>query len=173
MMAEGRFAARVALFAALAYVLALISIYIPNVSLSFIAVFACGALFGSKSGVSAGGVGMFLWTVFNPYGMAAVPVMIAQVIGMMAVGGLGGAVAKSSVTRSFGLRGFWIFGLMGLLSGFVYQFVVSGVNAWLFGPFRESLIAGLGFSLLTIVSNAAIFTAAYPVIVKVARRGSR
>jgi len=173
MMTEGRFAARVALFSALAYVLALVSIYIPNVSLSFIAVFACGALFGPKCGIGAGGLGMFLWTVFNPFGMAAVPVMIAQIIGMMIVGAQGGMIARLAVVRSIELKGFWIFGVMGLLAGLVYQLIVSGVNAWLFGPFRESLVAGLGFSLLTIVSNAVIFAAAYPVVVKLAARVSR
>ncbi len=173
MMAEGRFVARVAIFSALAYVLALVSVYIPNVSLIFIAIFASGAMFGSKCGLSAGGLGMFLWTVFNPFGMAAVPIMLAQIIGMMIVGALGGIVAASLIMRTIAPRGFWMFGIMGLLAGFVYQLIVSGVNAWLFGPFRESLEAGLAFALLTIISNAVIFPAAYPVIVKLAARGRR
>lgn len=173
MMAEGRFAARVAIFSALAYVLALVSVYIPNVSLMFIAIFASGAVFGSKCGVGAGGLGMFLWTVFNPFGMAAAPIMLAQIVGMMMVGALGGLVAVSPVMRTIAPRGFWLFGVMGLLAGFVYQLIVSGVNAWLFGPFRESLQAGLVFALLTILSNAVIFPAAYPIIVKLAVRGRR
>jgi uncharacterized membrane protein len=171
MKSDGKFVARVAIFSALAYVLALISMYIPNVSLSFIAVFACGALFGTKTGLSAGGLGMFLWSVFNPYGMAAVPVTLAQIIGMMIVGVLGGTIASLALMRAVVPRGFWLFGIMGLITGFVYQIIVSGVNAWLFGPFWQSLEAGLAFALITIVSNAIIFPACYPVIVKLAVRG--
>jgi hypothetical protein len=144
MNVDGKFVARVALFSALAYVLALASFYIPNVSLIFIAVFACGALFGGKTGVAAGGLGMFLWTVFNPFGMAPLPVTIAQIIGMIIVGAL--------------------------LSGLTFQVIVSGVSAWLFGPFWASLSAGLLFMLVTIISNAVIFPACYPLVVKLAAR---
>jgi len=171
MKSDGKFVARVAIFSALAYVLALLSLYIPNVSLSFIAVFACGALYGPKTGLSAGALGMFLWSVFNPYGMAVFPVTLAQIIGMIIVGALGGLIASLALMKKILPLGFWIFGLMGLVSGLVYQLLVSGVNAWLFGPFWQSLEAGLAFSLLTIVSNAIIFPACYPVIVKLAARG--
>ncbi len=170
MNVDGKFVARVALFSALAYVLALASFYIPNVSLSFIAVFACGALFGGKSGVAAGGLGMFLWTVFNPFGMAPLPVTIAQIIGMIIVGALGATVTGSAIMHRMLPRGFWMFSFLGLLSGLAFQVIVSGVSAWLFGPFWASLSAGLVFALATIISNAIIFPACYPLVVKLAAR---
>jgi hypothetical protein len=173
MNVDGRFAARVALFSALAYVLALASVYIPNVSLSFVAVFICGALYGFKTGVTAGGLGMFLWTVFNPYGMAAVPITIAQIIGMMAVGALGAIVAGTAIIKNLSPRGFAVFGLLGLAAGLAYQIPVSGVSASLFGPFWASLSAGLMFSLVTVISNLIIFAACYPLVVKLAAREKR
>jgi ECF transporter, substrate-specific component len=173
MKVDARFAARVALFAALAYILALASVYIPNVSLSFIAVFAGGALFGLKTGISAGGLGMFLWTVFNPYGIAVIPVTIAQIGGMMLVGALGATVAGSMIMRHVQRRGFWIFALLGTAGGLLYQIIVGTVNAWMFGPFWASLSAGLIFSLATIISNALIFPACYPLIVRLANRERR
>ena len=173
MIADGKFAARVALFSALAYVLALASMYIPNVSLAFIAIFACGALYGARTGIAAGGVGMFLWTVFNPLGMAAVPVTAAQIAGMMIVGGLGAGISRSMIMTRVVARGFWTFGVLGFLSGLLYQVIVGGVNAWLYGPFWQSLSAGLIFSLATIISNGLIFPACYPLVVKLAVRGRR
>ncbi len=173
MKVDARFAARVALFAALAYILALASVYIPNVSLSFIAVFAGGALFGLETGISAGGLGMFLWTVFNPYGMAVIPVTIAQIGGMMLVGALGATVAGSMIMRHVQRRGFWIFALLGTAGGLLYQIIVGTVNAWMFGPFWASLSAGLIFSLATIISNALIFPACYPLVVRLANRERR
>ncbi len=173
MKIDGKFAARVALFSALAYILALASVYLPNVSLSFIAVFTCGALFGGKTGMAAGGLGMFLWTVFNPFGMAPVPTTIAQVVGMIIVGALGATVAGSAIMRAVVPRGFAMFALLGVVSGLIFQILVSVVSAWLFGPFWESLSAGLMFALITIVSNGLIFPACYPLIVKLAVRETR
>lgn len=173
MKIDGKFAARVALFAALAYILALASVYIPNVSLSFIAIFTCGALFGGKTGMAAGGLGMFLWTVFNPFGMAPVPTTIAQIIGMMLVGLIGAAVAGSAILRAVVSKGFIIFAVLGIASGLVFQILVSVVSAWLFGPFWESLTAGVMFALATIISNGLIFPACYPLVVKLAARVNR
>jgi hypothetical protein len=171
MTVDGKFAARVALFSALAYVMALASVYIPNVSLSFITIFACGAAFGYQTGMTSGGLGMFLWTVFNPFGMAPPPITVAQIIGMIIVGALGAAIAGSAIMKKVVPRGFWIYALLGLVSGLIFQIIVSGVSAWLFGPFWQSLSAGLTFALLTIISNGIIFPACYPLAVKLANRG--
>jgi uncharacterized membrane protein len=170
MKIDGQFSARVALFTALAYILALASVYIPNVSLSFIAIFACGALFGRNTGITTGGLSMFLWTVFNPFGMAPVPISIAQIIGMMIVGALGAGVHQSTAMKKVSPRGFVIFSALGIVSGLIYQILVSLVSAWLFGPFWASLSAGLVFMLATIISNGLIFPACYPAIVKLAAR---
>jgi uncharacterized membrane protein len=170
---DGRFVARVALFTALAYVSALISVYIPNVSLIYIVVFAAGAVFGLSGGIIVGGLGMLLWSMFNPYGMTALPVTVAQVAGMMIVGLLG-AVARTSeiMTRTTGW-GFFVFVLFGLVSGLLFQLVVSTAYAWLYGPFWPALISNMGFALLTVVSNGIIFPLCYPLLVKLAAREKR
>jgi hypothetical protein len=173
MKTDGTIVARAALFSALVYILALASVYIPNVSLSFIVVFASGALYGLKTGLVVGGLGMFLWTVFNPLGMASAPTTISQIVGMMLVGALGAMLFRSGILNKTTPRGFLIFGHLGLTAGLVYQIVVNVVDAWLYGPFKERLYAGLLFSLFTIVSNALIFPACYPLVVKVARREKR
>jgi uncharacterized membrane protein len=173
MRGDGRFAARVALLSATAYVLALASVYIPNVSLIFIVVFAAGAVYGPVYGLTVGGLGEFLWTVFNPYGMAPAVITIAQIAGMMLVGALGAVLFHSNLLQRVIPRGFWICGLLGLASGLIFQVIMNVVSAWLFGPFLESLAAGLMFSLLTIVSNTLIFPVCYPVLVKMAARERR
>lgn len=165
-----RFAARVALFSALAYVLALASVYIPNVSLIFIVVFAAGVLHGLKAGLLVGGIGEFLWTIFNPYGMAALPITAAQVVGMILVGALGGVVSRLPMFTRTHKTGFAVMALMGLASGLIFQLVVNLVSAFLFQPFWESLAAGMMFSLITILSNGVIFTLCYPMLVKLRRR---
>jgi len=170
MKTDGVFAARVALLAALAYVAALASIYIPNVSLSFIVIFASGAVFGITTGMAVGGIGEFLWTVFNPLGMASLPVTIAQVVAMMLVGGIGAIVQRRAIMIKTAPLGFAVFALLGLTCGAVFQLILNGVDTLLYGQSWKYLMAGLGFSLATIVSNAVIFSVCYPMVVRLAAR---
>lgn len=170
MNASGKHTARVALFSALAYVAALASIYIPNVSLIFIVVFVSGVLWGLKAGLIVGAVGEFLWTFFNPYGLAPFPIAAAQIGGMMLVGALGVVVYRSAVLNRVGPRGFFVFGFLGLASGLAFQLILTGVDTWLYGQSWQYFVTGLGFSMATIISNMLIFPACYPLIVKLAVR---
>ena len=172
MISGGKQTARVALFSALAYVAALASIYIPNVSLIFIVVFVSGAVWGLRAGLIVGGMGEFLWTFFNPYGMAPLPMMLAQIAGMMFVGGLGSVVYKSPRLKAITPAGFAVFALLGMISGLLFQLTVNGIDTLLYGQSWAYLMAGLGFSLATIVSNALIFPVCYPLAVKVAAKES-
>ncbi|MCK5125969.1 MAG: ECF transporter S component [candidate division Zixibacteria bacterium] len=169
-MSHSQVTARVALFVALAYVLAYATAFIPNVSLIFIVFFSAGALYGLRVGLMVGGIGEFLWTVFNPFGMAPVTTTISQIAAMMIVASLGAIIYKSKIMNSFSVKGVILFSVFGLLSGFVFQLILNGVDAWLYGPFWEYLMAGLGFAVISIVSNAVIFPVFYPVIVKLAQK---
>ena len=72
---------RIALFSALIYVLSWGTFYLPNVSLVFFIVFIAGYMWGLGSGILIGAIGMGLWTFFNPYGPAQIPIMAAQIVG--------------------------------------------------------------------------------------------
>lgn len=170
MMSRSAFMARVALFSALAYVFALASVYIPNVSFIFIVVFAAGVLYGLNAGLMVGGIGEFMWTVFNPLGMAPMSTTVAQIIGMMLVGAMGASLVDSRHLDRTTPVGFGLFAAFGLATGFVFQIVVSGVDAWLYGPFWQYLTAGIWFFVLTIVFNGLIFPACYPILIRVRKR---
>jgi hypothetical protein len=173
MKGDGKFAARVALFSALAYVAALVSIYIPNVSLSFIVIFVSGVLFGFKVGLAVGGLGEFLWTMFNPLGMAPIPLICAQVTAMILVGGLGAlALGRSYSTRTTKL-GFAWYAFYGLAAGLIFQIIVNAVDTLLYGRSWKYFAAGLVFSLATIISNAVLFPLFYPVVVRLTARAGR
>ncbi|MEZ5360466.1 MAG: ECF transporter S component [Candidatus Zixiibacteriota bacterium] len=172
MMNRSQIVARVALFAALAYVLAYASVFIPNVSLIYIVFFAAGVVYGARIALMISGIGEFIWTVFNPLGMAPVTTTIAQIIAMMLVGALGALLYKSKFARTVSVQGVIIYALLGLTAGFIFQVILNGTDAWLYGPFWEYLISGLGFALLNIVSNAVIFPVFYPVIVQLVKKES-
>lgn len=172
MKPDSRFIARAALFSALAYVFALLSFYIPNVSLIFIVIFASGALLGLSGGLVVGGLGMLLWTVFNPFGMTSLPMTLSQITGAMAVGALGAVLTKSSLLRQTVTRGWSIFALFGFLTAFIYQLFVSLTLAYLYGPFWPALASNLAFAVIMIFSNIIIFIVCYPLVVKLKQRGS-
>lgn len=165
-----RSVARIAVFSALAYVLALISAPIPNVSFIYIVVFAAGVLFGASTGAAVGIIGEFLWTVFNPYGMAMLPITAAQIAALMIIGVCGGFLHDSAALLKCTRKGYVLFAVWGLVCGLVFQVIVGSAGAYLFGPFWEMLLAGFGFSLLTILSNVVIFPVCYPLVVKLAAR---
>jgi hypothetical protein len=170
-MTEGvRGLARIAVFSALAYALALASAYIPNVSFIYIVIFAAGVLFGPWSGLAVGAIGEFLWTVFNPLGPAMLPIMAAQIAAMMIIGACGGFLHGSAIVQKVRGRGFVFLALWGLTCGLIFQIILNAASAFLFGPFWEMLIAGLTFSIATILSNALIFPVCYPLVVKLAAR---
>ena len=86
--------ARVAVSAALVYVLSWGTSYLPNVNLIFFIVFSAGFLWGAGPGALVGAIGMGLWTAFNPFGPAAAPVMLAQVAGAALSAGVGAAYRR-------------------------------------------------------------------------------
>ena len=69
-----RLISRIALFAALFYVLSWGTAFLPNVNLGFLVAFTAGLLWGAVPGMLVGAVGMGIFTMFNPYGPATVPV---------------------------------------------------------------------------------------------------
>jgi len=149
--------ARVALFAALVYVLSWGTSYLPNINFVFFIVFSAGLLWGAVPGMLVGAVGMGLWTLFNPYGPAAIPVMLAQVIGS-AGSGLVGAVMRP-LARDARLSGIRLYHLVAAAVACTLAFFipVSVVDAWIFGPFVERLAGGMIWAGVSLVANIVIF----------------
>lgn len=156
-MTSLRLLTRIALFAALIYVLSMATAFVPNVKLVFFLIFAAGFLWGASAGLLVGAIGMGLWTTFNPYGPAGIPVMIAQIIGA-AAGGLVGHLFgrfRWKSWKTFVL--FPVLALCGLICTVLFYLPVSLVDAWLYQPFWPRIIAGLPWVGLSIVSNLIVF----------------
>lgn len=152
-----RLLTRVALFAALIYVLSLATAFLPNVKLIFFLVFAAGFLWGAAAGMLVGAIGMGLWTTFNPFGPAGIPVMIAQVIGAALVGPVGFMFSRlrwqhlSRVTLAAMLA------LAAIFCTLLFYLPVTLVDAWVYQPFWPRFIAGLPWVGISLVSNMLVF----------------
>ncbi len=149
--------ARIALFAALVYVLSWGTSYLPNVNFVFFLVFSAGFLWGLVPGALVGAIGMGLWTVFNPYGMAPLPIAGAQVIGAA------GSAVVGTVFR--GAR--WHHGsrapvtarlvFSALLCTVVFYLPVNTIDALLFQPFWPRFVGGAVWGMISLGFNAVIF----------------
>lgn len=148
---------RIALFAALVYVLSWGTMWLPNVNFVFFIVFSAGFLWGTIPGALVGMVGMGLWTVFNPYGPAMPPVMMAQIIGAAGSGPVGAIFSKGQWQNWTWPRLVVSLWLAALMCTTLYFLPVNIVDAWMLGPFYERFIGGMLFSAISLGSNLIIF----------------
>ena len=152
-----RLISRIALFSALIYVLSWATSYLPNVNFIFFLVFSAGFLWGAVPGILVGLVGMWLWTSFNPFGPAPLPIMAAQLIGV-AISGIVGALFRCGPWQKSGKLALSIrLTTAAVICTLVFYLPVNAVDAWLFQPFWPRFLIGLPWVMVSLVSNAVIF----------------
>ncbi len=161
---------RVAVFAALVFVLSYFSVTLYNFNPAFFVVFLAAWLWGFWPGVGVGVIGFFLYSNFNPYGPPQLPILMAQLVGISFTPFLGIAVSRMITSPVWDGKTIFILALAGFLSGLSYHIVVDIVDALVYQPFWPRLIGGLFFSVITIVSNSIIFPLLFPVMVYMQNR---
>ena len=157
MRGRTRLIARIGLFAALIYVLSWGTASLPNVKLSFFIIFSAGYLWGFIPGVLVGAIGMGLWTAFNPYGPAPIPIAVAQVFGGALCGMVGFAFRPLINPAKLNWQSYTLLIAAALICTVLFFVPVNIVDAWLFQPFRERFMAGVIFILWPLAINAIIF----------------
>lgn len=149
--------ARIALFSALIYVLSWGTAYLPNVNFIFFIVFSAGFLWGAAAGMLVGLIGMGLWTLFNPYGPAPAPIMIAQVVGAAGSGVVGAVFRAVNWQRCN--RWVLVFHLMlaAFFCTFIFYLPVNAVDALVFQPFWPRFLGGAIWAAISLGFNLIIF----------------
>jgi uncharacterized membrane protein len=171
MSASARLITRIALFAALIYVLCWATSFLPNISLSFFVAFSAGYLWGYVPGILVGAIGMWLWSTFNPYGPASLPVTISQVLGMLTCGAAGAVYARLTEQRcEISTRQRLALAAAGLMCTVLYYLPVSVVDAWVYQPFWPRLWTSVPFVGISAVSNLLIFPLLFGVTLRLYAR---
>ncbi len=163
-MTRLRLITRIALFSALIYVFSWMTAYFPNFNLIFFLVFAAGFMWGVLPGVLVGAVGMALWTFFNPYGPAPLPIMFSQILGA-SLGGIIGSffhLVKWDTLGKLALNGALV--IAAILCTVLYYLPVTLVDAWLFQPFWPRFYSGIVWVGISVFSNILIFPLLFSVI---------
>ncbi|MDZ7721847.1 MAG: ECF transporter S component [candidate division KSB1 bacterium] len=144
-------------------------IYIPNIELITAAIFISGFLMGPAYGAAIGALAEFIFSLFNPYGASAPPLLLAQVISMSLVGFTGGIIRTRYWFECPRIRRHVITGLCGLLLTCVFDglttlsfavFVAGGDTQKLASIFTSGIV----FYLFHILINTLIFTTLVPVL---------
>lgn len=138
-------------------------VFIPNVELVTALTFLSGVLMGWKSGLIIGGLGELLFSSLNPIGSGLIfpPMLIAQVLAMSLIGGIGGLCRNYILKWQARLTNFIMIGLLGGFLTIFYDICVSLAYPLAAGFNRQGILttlaAGLAFSLIHILVNLVIF----------------
>lgn len=156
-MSRARLIARIALFAALVYVTSWSLALLPNVKVTFFLIFTAGFVWGPTAGMLVGAVGTGLWSLFNPYGPVPIPIFAAQVAGSALCGGVGAIFRFGRLHDGSPFFVGTALVACGVACTIAYYLPVMVVDAWVFQPFRERLLAGIPWVGIALATNAVIF----------------
>jgi len=160
-----------ALLVALCVTVGYLFLAIPNVEMFTAAVFVSGFLTGAGRGALIGAAAALLFSLFNPYGAAAPPLLLAQITGMVLTGLAGGLVQR---THWLG-RPVWIrtalFGGAGLLLTLIYDVLTTLSFALVMAGGKAekvwaSFVYGMAFYGLHLFSNTLIFALLLPLLLE-------
>jgi uncharacterized membrane protein len=169
-MTRLRLLTRVAMFSALVYVANFALAWIPNVKLGYFIIFSAGYLWGLKAGIGVGAIGQGMFTLFNPFGPAAFPVMLAQIFGGAAMGAVGAWWHKYKVHEKGAKTAVLLNVIASIVCTLVYFIPVNVVEAWFLQPFWAQLVGSVPFTLIALGSNVLIFPLLFPVIAYLYRK---
>jgi hypothetical protein len=151
-------------------------IQFPNVELVTAVVFLSGYFLGWKMGGWVGATTMFIYSTFNPYGMAIPPVLVMQIFGM-AISGIAGGVFGSISRSPTGWRLIVALAVMGFFLTVLYDFLTTFGHVIVIQlsvqsladtahAFAVAVVFGIGFYITHIVSNTIIFAAFVPIVLR-------
>ncbi len=168
-----RTALLVALCVAVGYLLA----PIPNIELLSAAIFTSGVLTGPRRGAVIGCMAETLYSGLNPYGFAPLPLLLAQVLAMTAIGTTGGVLGRPTERLSRAADAI-LAGVSGLVLTLFYDILTNLAGYVLVRestPFLAYMIAGLSFPfpLAHAGSNIVSFALVVPSVRRAYRRWSR
>jgi hypothetical protein len=149
-------------YAALMVAAGLTGVYaeqIPNFEVLTLVVFCSGVLLGARGGALVGGVAELIYSILNPYGAAHPVVTIAQVAGIAAAGIAGGWFARFGFDRHGPAARAVELGLIAVAVTAIFDLVTNLASGWVYGQMRVTLLGGIPFSLVHIVTNVALFAA--------------
>ena len=163
--------ARVGVFAALAFGINAPFLAIPNIEIFSLSLFLSGLFLGVAGGAATALVAGIIFVFFNPNGAQPVlAVGLVQLFGFILFGTFGGAIRPVVLKKDNIKITVAVLSVAGAVLTFWYDLSTNLTFALLLGPFWPTLIGGLAFSIVHIVSNTVIFALSGAVVQKIWKR---
>jgi uncharacterized membrane protein len=144
---------------------------IPNVELVTSIIFLSGFLLGPRKGFMVGLCTECIYSILNPYGAAALPLLAAQMLSMGITGFVGGLLGRRhpEEKRFFafkcGTAGFFCTLLFDALTTFSFV----PINHFSMKQLAASVAIGTWFYVAHLTSNSAIFAMLVPGLIRTAK----
>ncbi len=161
---------------ALAIVLKLPLLSVPNVEFFTFIIFSSGYLLGMIGGAVVGIISISIYTsVITPYGLPPLPIAFAQILSMALIGFAGGlafkfnvvSIDENSPSRLF--VHYFIMGVFGLVLTIIYDLFTNLAVAFVMGQFLPVMVAAIPFALIHILSNVIIFVVFGPHLLMISK----
>ncbi len=156
---------------ALAIVLKLPILSVPNVEFLTFVIFSSGYLLGMIEGMIVGIISMSIYTsLITPYGLPPLPIAIAQIFSMALVGFAGGLVNRFRLILTFNsYLPYLSMGIAGLALTVIYDLLTNVATAYVMGQFYPVMVAAIPFAAIHILSNLIIFIIFTPLLLKMSK----
>jgi hypothetical protein len=156
---------------ALAIVLKLPILSVPNVEFLTFVIFSSGYLLGMIEGMIVGVISMSIYTsIITPYGLPPLPIALAQILSMALTGFAGGIIYRLELLNLFkSFFPYLIMGFIGLTLTLVYDLLTNLAVAYVMGQFIPVMIAAIPFVTIHLLSNFVIFLVFTPLLQKMSR----
>lgn len=161
--------AKLAALVALAYVLKLPFLSIPNVEFFTYLCFAAGYLFGIWSGALTAAAAMTLYSLFNPYGPAGPILTAAKVLAMTFVGIAGGLTFHLRFVPRATILSLAAAALLGLVLTLQFDLITNLAIVVTTGQFWPVMAAAVPFAAIHIGSNTVLFVLFNPLLFRLAK----
>jgi hypothetical protein len=118
-------------------------------------------------GAVVGIMAMFIYSTFNPYNLGMfppLPLILAQLFCMATVGAAGGLVCRLRPLTPERVSTYFLMALLAIVLTLLYDFITTLSTAYLFGALIPTLIAGIPFTLVSLVSNTIAFIVLAPLL---------
>ncbi len=137
---------------------------VPGVELMTLTACLAGIALGPARGALAGGLAEAIYSVGSPYGLAAPPLLVAQILGVVLAGVLGGLAAKRLTRPGGGRRTVVLAGGLGVVTALVFDVLTNlGIMAGYGLEWWVLVVQGAGMAAVHATANLVVFGAVLPV----------
>ncbi|MCX7834564.1 MAG: ECF transporter S component [bacterium] len=137
--------------------------FIPNVEAVTFTTALAGVFLGPINGAIVGGIGIAIYSLFNPWGFPPILLLLVQMVAMASIGGISGILKRFIPHRIHFRILFW--GVVGLMGSLWYDLLTTLITPFLAEMQGQSLlvvlVAQIPFTAVKGLANIILFASLF------------